>query len=81
MTMEGMSNRFWDVPDILKLIDGTPKNAETIREELKISPYDKRECYRLSQMLHQMANEGMIHRDKGNQTFRKLPKPPEETEG
>lgn len=72
--MEGFSNRHWDVPDILKLIDETPKTAETLRAELGVSPYDKRECYRLGQMLHQMANEGMIWRDKGTQTFRKLKK-------
>lgn len=71
----GLSNRFWDLPDIMKLITETPKSAEIIREELGISPYDKRECYRLGQMLHQMAHEGMIWRDKGSQTFRKLPKP------
>ena len=70
-----MSNRFWDTPDIMKLIDLTPKSVETIREELEISSYDKRECYRLGQMLQQMANEGMIHRDKQSQTFRKLPTP------
>lgn len=70
-----LSNRFWDVPDILKLIDDTPKTAETIREALGVSPYDKRECYRLGQTLHQMANEGMIWRDKGSQTFRRLKKP------
>jgi hypothetical protein len=73
--MEGLSNRFWDLPDIMKLIDDTPKSAETIREELHISPYDKRECYRLGQTLHQMANEGMIWRDKASQTFRRIKKP------
>jgi hypothetical protein len=73
--MQGFSNRFWDVPDILKLIDETPKTAEIIREELGVSPYDKRECYRLGQVLHQLANEGKIWRDKGTQTFRKLKQP------
>jgi hypothetical protein len=71
--MEGLSNnRFWDVPDILKLLeDGVPRSAEAVRADLDISPYNKRECFRLSQTLHQMANEGTIQRDKGNQTFRK----------
>jgi len=69
-----MSNKFWDIPDVMKQIDETPKTAEVIREALGISSYDKRECYRLGQTLHQMANEGMIHRDKGSQTFRKLPR-------
>ena len=72
--MIGLGNRHWDYQDILKHIDENPKGAETIRELMGISPYDKRECYRLGQTLHQTANEGMIWRDKGSQTFRKLPK-------
>ena len=75
MEAHGMSNRFWDTPDILKIVGEDPKSAETIREELKISPYDKRECYRLGQVLHQMANEGMIQRDKATQTFSQIKKP------
>lgn len=70
--MQGLSNRHWDEHEILKHIDDTPKTAEIIREAMGISPYDKRECYRLGQTLHQMANEGMIWRDKGSQTFRKI---------
>lgn len=68
-------NRYWDHQDVLQHINKSPQTAESVREALGISAYDKRECYRLGQVLHQMANEGLIWRDKSSQTFRKLPTP------
>lgn len=69
------TNRFWDRPDIIKLLDVHQGKSEAqLREDLGVSPYDKREVYRLGQTLLHMANEGVIRRDKSTQTYR-LPPP------
>jgi len=67
-----MSNRTWNEIDIINVCSETqPMNADEIQAALKISPYDKRECYRLSEALRDLGNSGRLLRDKTSQTYRK----------